>query len=391
MIAAADQTMNQPRQEEVPRADPAGAGSHAPPSERELLALPLLSAAVLWTTVLLSHRSLSKVIFDYGDNDAYLLVEDAIRRWDFHGLDVQHFMGYPYFIAGLSLLFHVSPMFALCFISAIFSLTSVFLVARLFGPWIAGYFALTNLVWLQLSFLGGSEPLALALGLAALVCFRRDRVFLAALLGSVSVTVRPLMFFVLVGIGMALLVQKRIGAFFVALGTGLAVGSLYVLPLALYFGDPLLTVHSYTTRDYGGGGVPGPHGHLFGWPFHGIVAGMLAHPAPWSNLLLSCFWIGLVLAGVGMMFTRSFREYARTHPNEAIFCGLYLLATFSYDYLIWARSNFIRFCIPALPFVFYALSRFLPKDRRILWALGVLNAVAAALSAIGVRNVIRIP
>ena len=196
MIAAADQTMNQPRQEEVPRADPAGAGSHAPPSERELLALSLLSAAVLWTTVLLSHRSLSTVI---------------------------------------------------------------------------------------------------------------------------------------------------------------------------------------------------SHGHLFGWPFHGIVAGMLAHPAPWSNLLLSCFWIGLVLAGVGMMFTRSFREYARTHPNEAIFCGLYLLATFSYDYLIWARSNFIRFCIPALPFVFYALSRFLPKDRRILWALGVLNAVAAALSAIGVRNVIRIP
>jgi hypothetical protein len=363
---------------------------HAPPTQRELFFLSVLSAMVVWATVFLLHRSFG-VILDYGDNGVYLEVANAIRRWDFHGLDIQHFMGYPYFIAAFSLLFHLPPFFALWLIAVSSALVSVVLASRLLGPWTAGYFAVTNFVWLQLAFLGGSEPLALALGLAALVCFRRNRIFFAALLGSLSFTVRPLMCFVIVGIGVVLLVQKKFGPFFVALGTGVAVGSLYVLPLAIYFGDPLLTVHSYTTRDYGGGGVAGPHGQLFGWPFHGIVAGTLAYPAPWSNLLLSFFWIGLVVAGVGMMFSRSFREYARAHPNEVIFCGLYLLATFSYDYLIWARSNFVRFCIPALPFVFYALSRFLPKDRRILWALGVLNAVAAALSAIGVRNVVRIP
>ena len=135
----------------------------------------------------------------------------------------------------------------------------------------------------------------------------------------------------------------------------------------------------------------GPHGQLFGWPFHGIVAGTLAYPAPWSNLLLSFFWIGLVLAGVGMMFSDSFTVYAKAHPNEVIFCGLYLLAVFSYDYLIWARATFIRFSIPALPFVFYALLRFLPKDRRILWCLSVASAVLAAVSAIGLRNVIGHP
>jgi hypothetical protein len=128
---------------------------------------------------------------------------------------------------------------------------------------------------------------------------------------------------------------------------------LYVLPLACYFGDPLLTVHTYTTRDYGGGGVRGPHGHLFGWPFHGIIAGTLAYPAPWTNLLLSFFWMGLVLAGVGMMFSSRFRKYAKNYPQEVIYSGLYLVAIFSYDYLIWARSNFIRFCIPVLPFVFF--------------------------------------
>jgi hypothetical protein len=122
------------------------------------------------------------------------------------------------------------------------------------------------------------------------------------------------------------------------------------LPLARYFGDPWLTVHTYTSRDYGAAKVAGPHGHLFGWPLHGIVVGTLTYPAPWTNLVLSFFWIGLVLLGVGMMFSSNFRKYARRYPNEAIFSGLYLFAIFSYDYLVWARSNFIRFCIPTLPF-----------------------------------------
>lgn len=375
---------------QVQLADESGTGFHASPSPRELLALAVLSAAVMWITGFLLHRS-GNLILDYGDNNAYLAVANAVRRWDFHQVDIQHFMGYPYFIALVSLLFRVPTLFALWLIAAGSALLSVVLAARLLGPWAAGYFALTNFAWLQLSFLGGAEPLALALGLGALLAFRRNHVFLAAALGSVSVTVRPLMVFVLVGIGLVLLWRKQFRSFFIALGTGLAIGVAYVLPLAHYFGDPLLTVHSYTTRDYGGGGVTGPHGHLFGWPFHGIVAGTLAYPAPWSNLVLSFFWIGLVLAAVGMMFSSSFRVYAKAHPNEVIFVGLYLLAVFSYDYLIWARTTFIRFSIPALPFVFYALLRFMPKDRRILWCLSVGSAVLATLSAVGVRNVIGHP
>ncbi len=363
------------------------AGFHAPPSQKELLVLALLSGVVMWITALLLHRS-GNLILEYGDNDAYLEVANAILHWNFQHVGIQHFMGYPYFIAAVSLLFHVPTLFALWLIAASSSVMSVWLAGQLFGTVVAAYFALSNFAWLQLSFLGGSEPLAVALGLGALLAFRRNRVFLAALLASFSVTVRPLMVFVLVGIGLVLLYRKQFGAFFIALATGLAIGTLYVLPLARYFGDPLLTVHSYTTRDYGGGGMAGPHGHLFGWPFHGIVAGTLAYPAPWSNLLLSFFWIGLVLAGVVMMFSRRFREYAKTYPSEAIFCGLYLLAVFCYDYLIWARGNFIRFSIPALPFVFFALLRILPKDRRIFWCLSIVSAVLATVSAVGVRNVI---
>ena len=175
------------------------------------------------------------------------------------------------------------------------------------------------------------------------------------------------MIFMLAGIGLALLYRKRFRVFLVAFGIGLAIGTLYALPLARYFGDPLThgaCVHDSRLRRRG---VRGPHGHLFGWPFHGIIAGTLAYSAPWTNLLLSFFWIGLVLLGVTMMFSSRFRKYAKDYPQEAIYCALYLVAIFSYDYLIWARSNFIRFCIPALPFVFFALLPILPKNRWLLW------------------------
>jgi len=356
------------------------------PSQRELLVLVGISFVVMWTTIFLLHGS-TALVLQWGDNGAYHDVANAIRHWDFRNVQLQHFMGYPYLIAAFSLLFHVPTGFALWFLAVVCSVISVWLTARMFGTLTAGYFAFANLEWLQLSYLGGSEPVALALALGSLLAFRRNRPLLAALLGSVAVTVRPLMIFVLVGIGLVLLYRKRFREFLFALAIGVGIGILYAAPLARYFGDPLLTLHTYTTRDYGGAKVAGPHGHLFGWPFHGIIAGTLAYPAPWTSLVLSFLWIGIVLLGVGMMFSNRFRKFAKEYPQEAIYCGLYVLAIFSYDYLIWARSNFIRFCIPVLSYVFFALLPVLPKSRWVFWVLCIVSAVAAALSAIGLRNV----
>jgi hypothetical protein len=325
-------------------------------------------------------------LLSYGDNAAYLSVATAIRYWDFHGLDIQHFMGYPYAIAVVSLVLHIPLISSLWLVAVAASVVSTLLVARLFGTWVGAYFGFTNFAWLQLSFLGGSEPLAVALGMGAFWSYRRGHTLFAALLASLATTVRPLMFFALVGIGVALLCQKRYAKFLGALALGSAIGLLYVWPLAHYFGDPLRTVHSYMSRDYGAANLAGPHGHLFGWPFHGIIVGTMLYRAPWTNLVLSFSWIALVIAGAVAMFGRDLREYWRANLPEAIFCGFYLLAIFSYDYLVWARGNFIRFAIPALPFVFFALSRWLPRDRRVLWCLSALAPMLAACSAIGIRN-----
>ena len=80
------------------------------PSERELLVLAVVSFAVMWATIFLLDRS-TALVFAYGDNVAYRDVANAILNWDFRGLQLQHFMGYPYLIAAVKLLFHVPTGF----------------------------------------------------------------------------------------------------------------------------------------------------------------------------------------------------------------------------------------------------------------------------------------
>src|SRR6516164_7798993 len=179
---------------------------HLQLGKRELLLLVAVSAAVTWATIFLLHHS-AELVLHYGDNTAYCEVANAILRWNFHNLQVQHFMGYPYFIATVSLLLHVPTSFALWLIAVICSVVSVWLTARLFGTLIAAYFALTNFAWIQTSFLGGSEPLAMALTLGSWESFRRGRFSVSALLASLAVTVRPLMIFALIGIGLILLYE----------------------------------------------------------------------------------------------------------------------------------------------------------------------------------------
>ncbi|PYX38281.1 MAG: hypothetical protein DMG81_12270 [Acidobacteria bacterium] len=86
----------------------------------------------MWITAFLLHRS-TNLIVEYGDNYVYLAVANALRRWDFSHMQIQHFMGYPYFIAGASVVFRIPTALALWLIAVVSSLASVWLAARLFG------------------------------------------------------------------------------------------------------------------------------------------------------------------------------------------------------------------------------------------------------------------
>jgi len=348
------------------------------PDSREIAGLAALSAVLFICTILLAHDYVSAVS-NFGDSSAYTDIASAIRHWDFHDLHVKQFWGYPYAMAAVSLLSRLSDQSALLLVSFVSYLLSVVLAHRLWGGWVAGLFAVLNFDWMQRSFLGGSEPLAVALIFGALLAIRKDRYLLAAFLAALSTVVRPLGLCCLVAIGIVLLYRREYKKLAWSVLIGASVGVLYVLPLATHFGDPLATVHSYGNSSY----------PLFGIPFYAIIKGTILYPAPWTNLALDFGWIALVLAAVvAMVLDPTFRDYAKRYPVEALFAGMYLLAVFCYNYPVYARSNFARFAIPALPIVYLALSRWVPQDRRILWALGAVSPVLAAASAIGIRNVV---
>jgi hypothetical protein len=252
---------------------------------------------------------------------------------------------------------------------------------RLWGGWVAGFFAILNVDWIQRSFLGGSEPLFVALLFASFLTVRKERWWLAALLASFATVVRPLGILALIGVGLVLLWKRDYRRLVPAVVIGLVVGVLYALPIAKVTGDPLATVHSYHSAEWQGG-------WLFGIPFYAIFKGTFTEHSPWTNLVLSFGWIFLVLIAVVVMIrSKDFRAYARAYPVEVLFLAPYILSLYTYNYPHWARGNFQRFSIPILPFVLIALYRWIPKDRRVLWALGAVMSVLAAASALGVSNV----
>jgi hypothetical protein len=349
------------------------------PSQTEIASLVALSF-VLFISIVALARNYAAAVDNFGDSAAYMSLASAIRRWDFHGVAIKQFWGLPYAMAALSMLTGLSDRTALLLFSLVPSLLSGLLAWRLWDGWIAGYFAILNFDWMQRSCLGGSEALFVCLLLGAFVAVRQRRWLLASLLASFATVVRPLGLFVLLGIGLTLLRKRDFRKFATATATGLFVGVLYALPLATHFGDPLATVNSYQNKQWQGG-------WLFGFPFYAIIKGTLIYPAPWTNLVLSFGWIFLVLGAVVMMVrSNEFRAYCRVHTVEALFLVPYLWCLFTYNYPYWARGNFARFTIPILPFVLVALYPWLPKDRRILWGIGVVAPVLAAISALGVVN-----
>jgi hypothetical protein len=347
------------------------------PSLREICAIALLGG-LIFVAIICSFQNYFSKVDNFGDSASYMEIASAIRHWDFRGLVVEHFWGLPYFMAVLSMLTGLSDRASLLVICIAASFASLFFVRQLWGGWVAAWFAVVSFDWLQRSYLGGSEPLFVALLFSSFLAVRRQRWVFAALLASLATLCRPLGLFALLGIAASLLWKRELLKCGAATATGAAIGLAYALPLWLYFGNPLANVHGYN-----------PQGKMFGFPFYAIIKGTIVYPAPWTNLVLSSAWILLVSAAVIVAVrSQSYRAYAREFPVENIFAAFCLLSVYCYNYAYWARGSFPRFVIPIIPFVLLAFLPRIPKDRRLLWALAFIMPALAAVSAIGLQSVL---
>jgi len=352
----------------------------SPPSLQSVLVLSF-AGYVLFVTVILACQNYFLVVDQFGDNQRYIALASAIQNWDFQNITVPQFWGFSYVIAALSLLTGTSLRTALLLISIGACLASITLAHRLWGGWTAGFFAVLNFAWLQRSSLGGSEPLFLSLLFGAFIAVRKNYWMIGTFLASISTVVRPMGLFALIAIGIVLLWRREFRTCVLATLIGLTVGGLYIVPLAIYFGNPFANVGNYQT-DW-------DNGFPIGLPFYAIVKGTIIYPVPWTNLLVTYGWIVLVLlAAVAMIATRKFHQFARNFPVESIFAAMYFAFLYTYNSSYVIRGSFPRFALPIVPLALVALDRWIPKDQRVLWMVGFISPILAAASAIGIRHVV---
>jgi hypothetical protein len=334
--------------------------------------------AILFVTVILHFQDYSQKVDQFADSSGYISIAAAIQKWDFHGLVVKQFWGVSYVTALVSSITRLSDRTSLLIVCWVSSFVSVWLASRLWGTWVAAFFAILNFDWLQRSYLGGSEPLFVAFLFGSFLLIRKDKWEWAALLASMATVVRPLGILALVAIGIILVQRKDYSRLLRAIVIGLVIGFLYILPLKLYLGDSLATVHSYQ----------GSQRSLFGFPFYAIVEGTFKNHPPFTNLILSYGWIAFVLAGFAVLLTSdSTALYRRTRPAEVIFAVSYLFVILCYNYPNWALGNFARFAIPIVTFAILGFESLIPKSRLLLYSAATVLPILAAASAIGIRNI----
>lgn len=353
------------------------------PSSREVVVLAAL-ACLIGFLVISSVEPFWDRVRAFGDNASYVAIARAIRRWDFSSLDPYHFWGLPYVVAATAVVSSLSEWWSLLIVCIATALGATYLIQRLWGGWVASYFIILSLEWQQRTVLGGAEPLFVFLMLASFTSARRERWPLAALFAAGATIVRPLGMLLLLAIGVVLYARRAYRKLIASTAVGVVVGAIYVLPLVIYFGDPLANFRFYQNQDWGSASP-------IGLPFVSIINGAISFDLPWTARARAATWILFYILAVVVMFRRPrFRDYARRYPVEVLFAALYILFAFSYNSPIWAWLEFARYSLPALPVALYALEDYLPRDRRLVWSLIPISAALSAISAMNARRVLAI-
>jgi hypothetical protein len=172
---------------------PAGNESAPPAPQPNAMAVLRMAAAAYLCFVLVVgiFRSYPELVRHSRDNERYIEIAAGLRHWDRSQMSARHFWGLPYAMAGVELATGLSGAAALWLICLLSSGLTLGLATRLWGGWVATWFAVINWDWIMRSVVGGAEPLFMALLCATFLAERKQRSGLAALAAALATTVRP--------------------------------------------------------------------------------------------------------------------------------------------------------------------------------------------------------
>lgn len=284
---------------------------------------------------------------------------------------VQHFLGYSMLVAPVASIAGGRDFAALPIVSAICSVVAVALVATLWGPLVAALFATVNFDWLERSLLGGADPVLAMFVFGSLLAARRERWTLSSLLAAAATIVRPFGFFCLAAIGLTLIRRRDWKRFAGAVVVASALGGLYFLFLGLRFGQPLANVAFYKKF---GLGVDTTF-----IPFVTIWSSAKAALVTKRNVVKALVWMTLTLFAAVCAIRRR-RELAERlgAATEWTFAVLYC-SSFVFFPAWWIESEYQRYVIPVVPLLLVAAERWLPRDRRVIWAIALFVSTFVAV------------
>src|SRR5207247_4957483 len=109
----------------------------AEPTLREVMLLVLISGLLFAATVV-QFQNYGSAVTNFGDSEAYVSVASAIHHWDFSSLQIKQFWGYPYAMAIVSIVTHLSDQSCLILVSSVCCFVTLRLAYELWGGWITG-------------------------------------------------------------------------------------------------------------------------------------------------------------------------------------------------------------------------------------------------------------
>lgn len=302
---------------------------------------------------------------EFPDMTSYAEAATAVRHWQLTGAPARQFWGYAYAGALLSLVLPGVPMLVvLLLVSALSGCVAVALVHRLWGGWIAVYLVAVGWQWVQREAFGGSEPLFMALTLAAFLSTRHDQWRRAALWAALATTVRPIGVFAVGAILVTVLMKRRWTDAALAFCTTVAVFGVYCVPLAVA-GDALGNIHWYAPQMVGG------------TVWHNVLRDEVS---PVRQILVTGA-IAVVLVAPFVAFARE--QMGRRAENLFAFGTSCFLVTLNCQPCAWA---FPRFAIVSIPFALLVVRRWLPRDDRVVGVLSIFSSLVGAAMQINDRN-----
>lgn len=300
-------------------------------------------------------------------------ISAGIRHWDFRGIgptQPKELWGFSYLAALVATVTRLPDIDAIVVVSSSMFVFASYLCSQLWGTLVAMWFVVIDWWYIDGAVEGLTEPLFVALVLGSFLAIRKEKWALAALLAAGATLVRPVGFFALLALGILLLMRKNLRQLAIAIAIALVVAVAYMIPMKLIYGDPLANVHGYHTADWSSS-LP------VSIPLLPVIRGAFMSHRWWRQILIGA-WVLFAVAGlIKMAIDRRFWSYAKQYPAEAFFAGCFGLFLLSYNVPYWSWLHFPRFVIPLVPFLILVFIDRFPRDRRIIWAVGLFNVAVS--------------